>query len=258
MKKEIPQPLHIIQEGVSPIIVGKYYLKAELDRLFPGETPRAAIDERVNTLEDKEFWRLLEALSFSFRLNGMFWIIGNEKYTWNEEEWRIADLTFIQMGPTIDRVSFSKGIEGNTLTFRDYLQEYFLSHPFDDPEDLGQFRPNGQPINYPKLFLVEDPPQVKLIDGGNRLIAASLKGEESITAYIGRATTEEGMFKIGDSTFWLLRNIYQKATPEEREVLIAAVKILIQRSSDGRAAIQTYWVDHVSDKALKEVGESLL
>lgn len=56
-------PLEVIAEKVSPIDVGKYYLKIELSKLFAADELRTSIDKSIDELNEYDFWRLLEALS---------------------------------------------------------------------------------------------------------------------------------------------------------------------------------------------------
>lgn len=257
--KLAPRPLKVIESNVSPITVGKYYLKVELNKLFKAEELRAGIDKTIDELEEHTFWRLLEAMSFTLRLNGIFWAVSNDKYTWSEEEWSAENITFVQMRPSIDKITFSPKIGGNPLKFRDYLKEYFTDHPGDDPENLDQFRPDpNRQIPYSKLFLVEEGEKIRLIDGGNRLIANLMRGQDKITAYTARATNLEGKYRIGDSTFWLLGRMLNQANPEDKDAVLKTMKILINNSLDGKNATQTCWINNIPEPELRNKYKDLL
>lgn len=255
--QEAPKPLKIITPNLAPEIVGKYYLKAEFSKLFTDSSVRESLDNRIDALTEQEFWRLLEAMSFSYRLNGMFWFISDESYEWSEEEWLIGDLTLTGMHPHIDQVIFSAEIQQDPIKFRDHLQRYFIEHPDDDPLGLDQFRPSDRTINYPIITVRENEGKILLLDGSNRFIANLLQGEEKVRAYVGRQV-REGKQRIGDSTFWLLLRLWRNASTEDRSAIETVTRLLISQSSDGESAVRSYWVDHATEEELKEVGRKLL
>lgn len=251
--------LKIVTNEVSATEVGKYYLKIELSKLFPAEELRVGIDKTIDSLEDYDFWRLLEAMSFTFRLNWIFWAISNTKYTWSEEEWSPEEVTYVRMRPSIDKITFSADINGNPIKFRDYLKKYFDEHPNDDPEGLEQFRPTpSREINYEKLFLVHYGNKVELIDGGNRLMASLAKGNERLIAYTAHETNPAGKCRIGDSTFWLLGRTYIEASAEDKNAVLKTIELLVNLSVDGKQAAQNYWLNNIPDPELKKKCEELI
>lgn len=255
----MPKPLEVITNEVSSIEVGKYYLKVELSKLFTSDELRAGIDETIDKVGKYDFWRFLEAMSFTYRLNGIFWAVGNTKYSWSEEIWEPKDVTFVRMRPTIDKITLSPDINRNPVKFYEYLKEYFNAHPSDDPEDLGQFRPDPKkPITYSKLLMLEDGEKMKLLDGGNRLIADLFRGQERLTAYVARETNPNGKYRIGDSTFWLLGRTYINAKLEDKDSILKTIELLIDSSLDGKSAAQTYWLANIEDPVLRKKCEELI
>lgn len=160
------------------------------------------------------------------------------------------------MRPSIDKITFSPEINGNPIKFKEYLLKYFEAHPHDDPEDLEQFRPNtNRTITYNKLFIVEENDKMKLLDGGNRLIAGLMQGQTKITAYIGREIDTEEKFRIGDSTFWMLGRLYNTTAPENKDTVLKTIELLVNISVDGKQAIQKYWLPNIKDPELKKCKE---
>lgn len=254
-----PKPEKVIRSKVSPEEVGRYYLKSELGRIFPGAGEfRVTIDKRIDGLDDYEFWRLFEALSFAYRLNYVFFFVGKSGVSWSEERWRISDLTLTGMKPDINAVTYSPEIERSPTKFRDYLKIYFNDHPQDDPKKLEQFRLNQKPVNYPWMILREEDGKIKLLDGTNRLIKLMFLGEEEIVAFVGRKNSKEDKARVGDSTFLLLRNLYGKGDKTQKAAVLKVVRMLMNNSLDGASAVENYWVRHARDEALRKVGRRLL
>ncbi|OGM15912.1 hypothetical protein A2V56_04820 [Candidatus Woesebacteria bacterium RBG_19FT_COMBO_42_9] len=252
-------PEKVIRPRVSPEEVGRYYLKSELGRIFPGQKEiRENLDRRIDKLDSFEFWRLLQALSFAYRLNYIFLFVGNSGYSWSEETWRISRLTLTGINPDINAITFSPEISRSPIKFRDFLKKYFADHPQDDPQKLNEFRPSQRPIDYPRIILREDEANILLLDGSNRLIELMFRQEEEVVAFIGRKNGKKEKFRIGDSTFLLLRNLYEKGDSQERRAVLKVVKMLLGISLDGRRAVENYWVRHPRDEKLKAVGRSLL
>lgn len=254
-----PKPEKVLRTNVSPEEVGKYYLKSELDRIFPGEGEvRAVIDKRIDELDGKEFWRFFEAVSFTYRLNYVFRFVGKSGVSWSEERWHISDLTLTGMNPDINAVTYSPEIDRSPAKFRDYLKIYFNDHPQDDPKKLEQFRLNQKPVVYAWMLLREEEGKIKLLDGTNRLIKLMFLGEEEIVAFVGRKNSKEDKARVGDSTFLLLRNLYEKGDKTQKAAVLKVVRMLMNNSFDGVQAVENYWVRHPRDETLRKVGRRLL
>lgn len=237
--------------------IAKAYLLAELDKIFPGDNFQKELEENINKLPEKEIWRLLEALSFTYRLNGVFWSISDDSFVWSKEEVDCNRLILTGMSPQIDKITHSETVDNNPIKFRNYLVNYFDKHPNDDPEGLKQFRSKGKVIKYPTILLVEIDKKLRLLDGSNRLIAHLLAGNKTITAYVGRKV-KAGKMRLGDSTFWLLRKVYEKGDESTKQAVLTIVKELAYVSSDGKEAVEAYWISHVRDEKLREVGKQIL
>ena len=248
---------NILRKDVSPIEVGKYYLKVELSRIFPGKA-RGFIEKGVEGLNNKEFWRLLEALSFSHRLNSVFWCVSDNSYSWSEERIQTRKVMLTGMTKAINKTIYSKEIDQDPLKFHDFLIKYFEKYKNEDPKKLGQLRPKEKSIVYPRILIKEEEGKLYIIDGMNRYIAQLLRGEKKILVFVGRKS-REGKQRIGDSSFLLLRKAYKKGNEEEKKAVLVIAEKLMKMSSDGKGAVRDYWVEHIrDDKETKEAGLLLL
>ena len=77
-------------------IVAKYCIECELDNIITGENIRL-----VEGLYSSSIPRLLEALSFTHRANGVFDYIENAQFTWQERTVSIDDITLTGMSPEV-------------------------------------------------------------------------------------------------------------------------------------------------------------
>ena len=243
--------------AIPAIEIAKAYLLAELSKIFPGDNFQNSLEDNIGKLPDQDVWRLLEALSFTYRLNGVFWSISDDSYVWNKEEVSCDSLVLTGMNPQVDRITHSETIQNNPLKFRDYLITYFKKFPDSDPEGLGQFRPKGEVIKCPTIILTAKDEKLLLLDGSNRFMAHLLNGNNTINAYIGRKV-KDGKMKLGDSIFWLLRHVYEKGDETTKQSVLTVIKELVNAISDGKDAVETYWISHVRDEKLKEVGKQIL
>jgi hypothetical protein len=242
---------------IPSIKVAQLYIISELSRIFSKNKIQVELARGIKKLPEKSLWRLLESLSFTYRLNSVFWYLSDKSYVWREESVDCATLALTGMNPAIDRVTHSDSIKNNPIKFRDYLAAYFKKYPHDDPKHLEQFRPHGKEIKYPWIILIEKEKKLKMLDGSNRLIAHLLNGGKKIKAIIGRKMGG-GKERIGDSTFYLLRRVYEKSAGSDRQAILKTVKILMSLGADGRDAVRSYWVNHARDEKVKKIGRSLL
>jgi hypothetical protein len=245
-------------KNIERLDAAKIYMTAELSKIFSAEKIQDELTKELGVLSEKELWRFLEALSFTYRMNEMFRYLSDSSFTWREEEVGCRKLTLTGMNPEVDKVTHGSIVRNDPLKFRDYLLDYFKNHPNNDPEGLGQFRPSGKPIQYPTIFLREENGKLNLLDGSNRLVATLLQGGLKINAIIGMRTSD-GKPRVGDSTFWLLRHLYEQGDVNEKRSVISITKQLIQTSSDGKDAIKEYWIRHApEDSEIRKIGESLI
>jgi len=243
--------------NVSAEEVAKSYLVAELSKILPGESSQKELEQNIAQMKTKDMWRMLEAMSFTYRLNGIFWAISDDGLLWSREEIDCSGITLTGMSPQIDKVTHSDNVGQNPIKFRDYLIEYFKKHSNDEHEGLSQFRSRKIEIKHSTIIVLEKEDKLLILDGSNRLMAHLLSGEDDISAYVGRRS-RPGKMRLGDSTFWLLRRVYEKGGEPTKKAVLTVVKELIKASSDGKNAVKTYWISHARDETLKKVGKELI
>lgn len=226
------KPIGVINENVSPVNVARYYLEIELLKLFKKSTEIMAesIKETVQNLSESKVWALLEAMSFTYHLNGVFYNISRDNYTWKEEVWHVRDLILIGMDSKANKVISEKV--------------------------------NGDAFKFNKLIMKEQDGKIQMLDGSHRLTEMLLANIEEVVAYVGHPITkkaeEKPISRIGNSTFILLTIMFKQGNSEERKSVVMLVKQLIRNSVDGRDAVQKYWVDVQRDEEIKEAGITIL
>lgn len=255
----LPQPLKLLRADVPATEIAQIYLRAELGRLL-GDDQAAAIELTLQKLDEPEFWRLLEALSLTYRLNAMFDYVTDPAYSWNEGLWEARDLTLTGMSAAVvTRLIRSEAISGQPLVLRDYLRQYFAAHPRTDPEGLNELRPNDRPIHDERLMIVERNGQRQLLDGSHRFVQQLYKGKEQVVALSGSLNGQPAWRQAGTGTYANLHRAYVlAATDAEREAVLLAIELLARHSRDGEAAIKLVWLDYARNEDDKRIGETLL
>jgi hypothetical protein len=263
MAESLPkaQPIETIRTNISAIEVAKYYLSTEFSKMFP-DLPTKEMEATIQKLSDSNIWALLEAISFTYRLNGVFYNISRTNYTWNEEVWHVKDLVMTGMDSNVNKIIFSEEIKGDAIKFRNYLLNYFEKNPSEDPEGLFSYKPKKVEIKLKKLLMKEQGGKVLMLDGSHRLVEMLLSSAENVTAYVGHPNTKEAEEHpkglIGDSTFIMLTIMYKNGNQEERNAVMTLLKELIQNSLDGKTATQKYWIDRMRDEEIKQAGMAVL
>ncbi len=259
-----PRPIRVINENVSPVDVARYYIEIELFKLFKKSTKLMAstIKETIQSLSENKIWALLEAMSFTYHLNGVFYNISRDNYTWKEEIWHVKDLILTGMDSKANKVIFSEQIKGDVLKFKEYLSNYFQKAGEDDPEGLLSYRPSKKEIVFEKLIMKEQEGKIQMLDGSHRLTEMLLANIEEVTAYVGyplsKQAEEKPISRIGNSTFILLTIMFKRGNPEEHKAVVTLIQQLMRNSVDGRDAVQKYWVDVQRDEEIKKAGINLL
>ncbi len=258
------KPIQIIQKNISAIDVAKYYLEVEFHKLFEGQS-REFVESIVNTIQnlsESKTWALLEAISFTYHINGVFYKISRDKYVWNEEVWSVKDLVLTGMDSKANKVIFSEEVNGDAMLFKQYLLNYFATADPSDPEGLFSYKPKNEEIIFNKLIMTEEKGEIRMLDGSHRLIEMLLTDVEEVVAYVGHPTDEfseeSQRVRIGNSTFIMLTIMFKRGNPEEREAVLTLVRQLIDYSLDGRDAVQRFWIDQQRDEEILEAGEELL
>ncbi len=256
-----PTPIKIIKSDVSAIEVAKYYLKVELSKLFPN-IRHEEIENSINTLKESKILPLLEAISFTYHLNGVYYNITRDGYIWNEEEWDVENLIYFGMDTNINKLISSSEIGGKAPNLRDYLLNYFKNFP-NDPENLSSLKPTNKKIEFSKLLLREKEGKILTLDGSHRLTEMLLQGYKTVQAYVAhpidnKVKDTDRKVVIGSSTFILLTILYKNGSETERSAVETIVKQLIARSTDGIEQVQKFWIDRQEDEEIKNSGKNIL
>jgi hypothetical protein len=244
--------------------IARYYLRAELPNVLVTEaaaTLRAAVDRGVAALSEQDLWRLLEAMSFRYRLNRVFAVLTDTATEWHEVDLPLAAIRMTGVMPRIDDIVYSTEIDRDPIRFVALLRDYFAGHPDgDDPSGLGIFRPRGEQVALPIVLLDTEDGRPAMLDGTFRLVEMALAGAGTIRGYWAVRTARSGRAMAGDSAFVQLRDLYQRhrADPALAAAVLATARLLAADSTDGPAAIATYWVEHPRDPEIKRTGEALL
>ena len=243
----------------SRLDVAQSYLRAELPNIAKG----IDVDASIDALSVKETWRMLEALSKSYRMNGVFRSITDTSVDWRHVELPIGAISLTGIKPHINDIVYSDEIMNDPRRFADYLHDYFDQYPDanEDPLVLNEFRPRGSEIDpsISTLLTIEREDQMDILDGTHRLIAMAMLGRTSICAFAGIKSNEGRGYMIGDSTFLTMRLQYEAAeTDEEREAIVMTTVLLCKASTDGWSAVKEYWIEHPRDDEIKRVGRQIL
>lgn len=137
------RPIEVLCEDVAPHEIGRAYVKEELCGMTTSQEAAQEIGGYVDSLDEDALWRYVKAESLTKRLNWVFWVLGGEQNTWNEERWRIEDLRLSSIHPEVDRITKSEEIGRNPVAFKKYLGEYFASGTAETDPLLEIFRPRG-------------------------------------------------------------------------------------------------------------------
>ena len=253
----------IISVGVERRTVGEAYLAAELHKLFRWDTKELAEQmHAISALSDQDFFKLLEAFSFTYRLNGVFYRVGSEKYLWVEAIVPIENLTLTGIEPVVDAVVQSTDIQHHPVAFAQFLKDHFQTVDDVSQSAFRVFIPDTT-VNLENqvLFAQEKHDQIRMFDGGHRILAMAQLGIESCRMYI--AISKENASEIpqmrGPAVFLHLRKAFE-ATQDHavRANIVAVCRHLISTSSDGVSAVQTYWIDYAQDDDVKAAGAAML
>lgn len=250
---------------VSHLDVARSYLKVELTQALQlyDSALIAIANASIDALAEEQVWRLLEALSYTYRMNGVFHSVTNGGLSWTEIELPIDTITLTGTKPHINDIVYSESINRQPRAFAQYLRSYFEAHsnPHDDPHDLNEFRPrtNEAILMSSPIMTVERKGRIDMLNGTHRLIAGALHGDETVRAYGGIPNGKPLLSMAGDSVFLTLRLLYEKTEPiKQRAHIIETTTLLALASTDGAQAIRTYWTTHPRSQSIQSAGEEIL
>lgn len=257
--------LEIYAENVPYRDVARAYLEAEIPNILGNSisTEHGTLHDSLGLLSDDQIDRLLESLSYSYRMNGVFHTVTDTAHEWLDVELPIDAMTLTGTKPHINDIVYSDEIRNRPAAFAEYLADYFDKYPdaMEDPAGLDEFRPKTDldQILSAKIITAERGGRIEMVDGIHRLVTSSILGAVSIRAYAATHNGKESLTMKGDSTFLTLRLQYESvSTDEAREHIFATCLLLARASTDGAKAIETYWIDHPMSTDIKDAGKRLL
>lgn len=229
-------------------IVAKYYIECELDNIVTGENITL-----VEHLYSSSTSRLLEALSFTYRANGVFDYVESDQFTWEERTVSIDDITLTGMSPEITKVIYSDEVQQNPRKLVDFIR----NHPGDKRFD--EIQSNDVPENRRTLLLREKDGAIKMLDGSHRLLAMAMNGATSFHAYVATIADASAKQAIGDTVFLRMRRLWQATKDPAFKASIEKTVIgMIKETSNGAHSVQIYWVEAAPTQEVKAAGERLL
>ena len=255
------KPVKLLREDIPKVEIAKYYLEVEFSKLFKSVDIKR-INETIDNLKETKVWALLEAVSFTYHLNGVFFKLAREGYVWHEEIWNVSDVLLTGMDTNVNKVIFSQEVKGDAIKFKNYLLNYFQVHKENDPENLFSYRPTKSEIKYTKLLATRRDNKIAMLDGSHRLTEMLLNDIKEVHIYVGHPIEgipeENKKTLIGNSALILLTILYKQGNEEEKKAVLTVVKEIIAKTINGREATQKYWVDNIYNDEFKEVGLKLL
>lgn len=228
-------------------VVAQYYIECELDNIITGENIQLRKDIYSTNIP-----RLIEALSFTYRMNGVFDYVESDRYRWEERVVKPEHIKLTGMGEGLTEIIYSKEVERNPLKFVDYIKNHT-----EDRFDELQFRP--VPQNRQILILRENGDVLEMLDGSHRFLSMIMSGIESMKAYVGIATNENAKSMIGDAVFLRLRKIWQRTDdPQFRTSIEITVAGMIKSTSNGEQSVDAYWVRMAPNEEVRTAGQRIL
>lgn len=255
----------IIRIDVDPRYIGEQYLAVELHRLFKWSKSQSShFMHSIEALDDVSFYRLLEAFSFTYRLNGVFYRLGSDKYVWVEAVMSVDAIDLTGINPSANQVIQSDAVHHRPKEFARYLGDYFTSQEADaiDP-GLGEFIVDEtvEQLEHEVLYAQEKNDQVRIFDGSHRLIAMAQLGIRACRVFIAipYPDASDRLAMRGAAIFLHLRQLYESTESEEaREHIVMVCRELVRTSKDGRREVTTYWVQNSRNDAVRNAANRIL
>ncbi len=260
----LKKAINVIDTNVDPRKVGEEYIRAELHRLFRWHKGRLDTEmERIKGLSTSSFYRILEAFSFTYRLNGVFYRVGHKKFSWVEVILPIDQIVLTGIKPRVDEIIQTERIGRRPLLFAQYLREYFEHHNEGDIDpDLVEFIVDEslEDLESEIILAQEKNGEVRIFDGSHRLLALGQKGVESVRCYVAIETPEsEALPMRGAAVFLHLRQLFERTDDAEmRDHIIAVTSQLVKTSTNGVKEVQTYWIDYATEGFVADAGRKIL
>jgi hypothetical protein len=228
--------------------VARYYIECELDNIITGDNIQVRKDAYSSNMS-----RLLEALSFTYRANGVFDYIESGKYRWEKRIVTPDEITLTGMGEHLTDIIYSDEVQKSPLKFVDYIK----SHPGDDR--FSELHPRTIPQSRQMVILREDEGVLKVLDGSHRLLSMVMNGVKSMNAYVAVVATDDAKPVIGDAIFLRLRKLWQQTEdPLFRDSIENTVVGMIKATSNGEQSVNAYWIKMAPNEKIRITGQLLI
>jgi hypothetical protein len=228
--------------------VARYYIECELDNIIMGENIQLRKDTYSSNIS-----RLLEALSFTYRANGVFDYIESGKYRWEKRIVTPDEITLTGMGEHLTDIIYSDEVQKSPLKFVDYIK----SHPGDDR--FSELHPRTIPQSRQMVILREDEGVLKMLDGSHRLLSMVMNGVKGMNAYVAVVATDDAKPVIGDAIFLRLRKLWQQTEdPLFRDSIENTIVGMIKATSNGEQSVNAYWIKMAPNEKIRITGQLLI
>jgi len=228
--------------------VAKYYVESELDNIIKGENIKL-----IEGLYSSNMSRLLEALSFTYRANGVFDYIESDQFTWEERMVSIDDITLTGMSSEITKVIYSDEVQQNPHKFIEFVRNHA------DDKRFEEIQPRDIPDNRRTLILREKDGVIKMLDGSHRFLAMAMNGTTLFHAYVATIADVDAKPAIGDTIFLRMRRLWQTTKDADFKNSIENTVVgMIKETSNGAHSVRIYWVNAAPTEEVKMAGEHIL
>jgi len=215
----------------------------------------------IDALTDTQLWRMLEALSYTYRVNGMWRMLSDPAHHWIDIEVPVDLPVLTGLGKAhVDRFVRSKAIGRNPVRFAEHLAAYFAEHGRRDPEGLAEFRPKRVPAARARIVVARRRDRFLMRDGSHRLLSLVQSGATTVRAYCALSNGTASAPMMGDAVAVTLnRLLVEDATNDaDRSAILRVTELLAASSHDGRSAIERYWTELSPHKLVRSEGQALL
>lgn len=228
-------------------IVAEYYIECELDNVVDADTIELKKD-----LYHSSTARLLEALSFTYRANFVFDYVYGGQFRWEERKVSVDDITLTGMGEHLTEIIYSEQVQRNPRTF----VEYIATHR-DDPK-FDELKAAFVPENRRRLLLREQEGKITMLDGSHRFLSMVMQGIEEFTAYVAIPVESTEKPMIGETIFLRMRRLWQRGDDDFKASIERTVISMVKETSDGKRAVEAYWVTMAPNEEVRAVGMEIL
>lgn len=248
-----PKPLLPRQaKAVSREEVARFYINTEL---------RNIVSQPVSQkeLHGTDLWRVLEALSFTFRANGIFTFVSDEMYDWYEAKLPATAITLTSMSESANKVVYSPEVARDPAKMVAYLRAYFAKHPHDDPEHLNELRPRPVPLALRTIIVRQKDTNLHIADGSHRFLSLLASDKPTVNAYVGVLSGKPSRPMVGAALPHRLKLMFEHTTdPADKKAILRVMRLLLDIHSDASEAVQKYWIGYARNKDSEKAGCGLL